>query len=75
MNNPTPDHSNQVAYTPQLDIRNVASLARGIGAPFLLCLQSPEPGVLIAHSWKRKAPVIIADGYVLVIMPTRAHRS
>ena len=55
-----------IRYTPDLDIRNLDALPRGTGAPFLLCMESHEPGVLIAHSWKRKTPAAIPAGYVLV---------
>lgn len=56
-----------IGYTPQTDIRNLEALPRGTGARYLEVLLSHEPGVLIAHSWRRKAPASMPAGHALVL--------
>lgn len=55
----------EIAYTPDLDVRNLDHLPRGVGAPFLLCLKG-EGNTLIAKQWKRKRPKPIPYRHVLI---------
>jgi len=54
--------SYELTYTPTLDIRNLDSLPRGTGCPFLEVVLGIEPGVWIAKQWRRTIPVAIPGG-------------
>ena len=45
-----------IPYHRGLDIRNLADLPRGLGAPYLVVIRSHEAGVYIAARWLRRLP-------------------
>jgi hypothetical protein len=44
-----------IKYSSELDIRNVASLPKGTGCRYLLCIRG-ESNEYIAKQWKRSRP-------------------
>ncbi len=61
------DECKVIRYTRELNsrIRNVNSLPAGTGCRYLLCLDVPEKGTLVAASWHRRMPAC-KPGYVVV---------
>lgn len=55
----------EIANTPDLDVRNMEHLPPGVGASYLLCLKG-KGNTLIAKQWKRKRPEPIPYRHVLI---------
>ena len=45
----------EIKYNKSLIIRNTEHLPRGLGLPYLLCIEG-QGGELVAKQWKRKKP-------------------
>ena len=58
----------KVKYTPNLPVTNIEQLPKGTGSRFLLAYYDKTHKIYIAHSWKRKMPKNIAEGYRVICL-------
>lgn len=65
-NNP---RTRELLYRPDMKIRNLQSLPRGLGAPYLVVIPAPpsDPDAWIAKRWAYKAPKLSGPEHLVVM--------